>query len=70
MNGATAEPCVSTISPPKMTIITRIGRSQNFLRARRNCQSSFKNDVLFLGYHQNCCDIVSGGGPGGVLSIQ
>ena len=32
MNGAIAEPLVSTIRPPKITIMIMIGSSQNFLR--------------------------------------
>ena len=36
MNGAIAEPLVSTIRPPKITIMIRIGNSQNFLRSRMN----------------------------------
>src|SRR4051812_11537449 len=40
MNGAMAEPLVSTIRPPKITIMIMIGSSQNFLRARMNAQSS------------------------------
>src|SRR5262252_10709113 len=40
MNGAMAEPLVSTIRPPKITIMIRIGRSQNFLRSLMKAQSS------------------------------
>src|SRR5947207_14511948 len=40
MNGAMAEPLVSTIRLPKITIMIMIGSSQNFLRARMNAQSS------------------------------
>src|SRR5260370_4558328 len=40
MNGAMAEPLVSTIRPPKITIMIRIGNSQNFLRSRMKAQSS------------------------------
>src|SRR5476651_2765948 len=40
MNGAMAEPLVSTIRPPKITIMMKIGSSQNFLRSRMNAQSS------------------------------
>src|SRR5581483_12463197 len=39
-NGAIAEPLVSTIRPPKITIMIRIGSSQNFLRSRMKAQSS------------------------------
>src|SRR5260370_40750033 len=35
-----AEPLVSTIRPPKITIMIRIGNSQNFLRSRMKAQSS------------------------------
>src|SRR4051794_17931816 len=40
MNGAMAEPLVSTIRPPKITIMIMIGSSQNFLRSRMNAHSS------------------------------
>src|SRR5471032_2589955 len=40
MNGAMAEPLVSTIRPPKITIMMKIGSSQNFLRSFMNAQSS------------------------------
>src|SRR5229473_835039 len=40
MNGAIAEPLVSTIRPPKITIMIRIGSSQNFLRSLMKAQSS------------------------------
>src|SRR6266446_9363321 len=40
MNGAIAEPLVSTIRPPKITIMIRIGSSQNFLRSLIKAQSS------------------------------
>ena len=32
MKGATAEPLASTIKPPNITIIKRMGISQNFFR--------------------------------------
>ena len=38
MNGATAVPFVSTISPPNMTMTMNTGRSQYFLRTRKNAQ--------------------------------
>ena len=40
MNGAIAEPLVSTIRPPKITIMIMIGNSQNFLRSFMNAHSS------------------------------
>src|SRR5918994_4409402 len=40
MNGATAVPWVSTISPPNSAIIRMIGKSQYCLRERLKCQSS------------------------------
>src|SRR5262249_51919 len=40
MNGATAEPLVRTISPPKTAMTMNTGRSQNFLRTLRNAQNS------------------------------
>src|ERR1700738_4736053 len=45
MNGATTEPLVSTISPPKMTISTSTGSSQNFFRASMKAAMSFRNDI-------------------------
>src|SRR6478609_5107840 len=46
MNGATTEPLVSTIKPPKMVISTSTGRSQNFFRASMNAAMSFRNDIV------------------------
>jgi hypothetical protein len=46
MKGATAEPFVSTISPPKRAITTNTGKSQYFLRMRRNPQNSCKKDSM------------------------
>src|SRR3954470_22995658 len=46
MNGATTEPFVSTIRPPKMVIKTSAGRSQNFFRASMNAAISFRNDII------------------------
>ena len=40
MKGAIAELWVSTIKPPKMTIIMRMGINQYFFRSRRNDQNS------------------------------
>src|SRR5262245_7989378 len=42
MKGATAEPLVRTISPPKMAIMMNTGSSQNFFRALRNAQNSLR----------------------------
>lgn len=41
-----ALPCDKTINVPKNSIIKMIGKSQNFLRTRKNCQSSF--NILIL----------------------
>ena len=41
MNGATTEPLVSTIKPPKIVISTSTGRSQNFFRAIMNAGQPF-----------------------------
>src|SRR5690349_21662071 len=46
MKGATTEPLVSTIRPPKMVISTKTGRSQNFFRAIMNAAMSFRNDII------------------------
>src|SRR5215470_2239989 len=45
MNGATAEPCASTIRTPNRAMTMTIGHSQNFLRVRRNAHSSLINDI-------------------------
>src|SRR3546814_10513698 len=45
MNGATADPWVSTTRPPNSTITSSIGSSQNFLRIRRNRHSSARKDI-------------------------
>src|SRR6185369_12064580 len=44
MNGATAEPCASTSSPPKRTSTRMMGPSHHFLRSRRNAQISAGTD--------------------------
>src|SRR5262245_64916056 len=46
MKGATAEPLVSTIRPPNITIMTKMGISQYFLRTRRNNENSRRNDSI------------------------
>src|SRR6266568_776347 len=46
MNGATAEPWASTISTPNRPVMTNIGNSQYFFRARRNAQSSLIIDMM------------------------
>src|SRR6185503_8930888 len=48
MNGARAEPCANTSSPPTSTSTTRIGRSQSFFRSRMNAQSSLINPPMSL----------------------
>src|SRR5215831_14268834 len=40
MKGATAEPLVRTINPPKIVMTIKTGRSQNFFRTRRKAQNS------------------------------
>src|SRR5215471_19777341 len=45
MNGATADPCVKMIRPPKNSRNRTIGTSQYFLRIRRNAQNSAINDM-------------------------
>src|SRR4029079_8705582 len=47
MNGAIAEPLVSTIRPPKITIMIMIRSSQNFLRSRMKAHSSTIIDPIF-----------------------
>src|SRR6266511_5133319 len=56
MNGASAEPCANTSSPPTSTSSTTIGRSQNFFRSLMNAHSSpikpiFAPDPLKLPLH-------------------
>src|ERR1043165_6031911 len=46
MKGATTEPFVRTIRPPKMVISTNTGTSQNFFRAIMNAAMSFRNDII------------------------
>src|SRR5215471_20569688 len=46
MNGATAEPLVRTINPPKMAMTTNTGRSQNFFRTLRNAQNSRRKPTI------------------------
>src|SRR5258708_38219824 len=41
-----AEPFVSTIRPPKITIMIKIGSSQNFLRSRMKAQSSTRMEPI------------------------
>src|SRR5690348_17123823 len=45
MKGATAEPFTRTMSPPRITMTTRTGISQYFLRALRYRQNSRTNDI-------------------------
>jgi len=47
MKGATIEPCASINIPPSINNTMMIGASHNFLRDRRNIQSSFINSILF-----------------------
>src|SRR5438132_1318457 len=46
MKGATAEPLVRTISPPKMAIIMNTGSNQNFFRTPRNAQNSRRKLII------------------------
>src|SRR5262245_65774254 len=46
MNGAMAEPLVSTIRPPKITIMIRLGSSQNFFRSFMKAQSSTRMEPI------------------------
>src|SRR6266849_792411 len=46
MNGATADPCVSTIRPPNSRRTRTIGSSQNFFRSLMNVQSSRTNSPI------------------------
>jgi hypothetical protein len=46
MNGAIADPCANMIKIPSKAMTSKIGASQNFFRARRKANSSFKNDKI------------------------
>src|ERR1700687_4901312 len=48
MNGATAVLWARTSRAPNTNTIAMIGNSQNFLRARKNDQNSFRKLILFL----------------------
>ncbi len=67
MNGAIAVPLVSTMRPPKMTIMMKIGISQYFFRTRR--KTRIREGTTALKF-QNWFFMDSGVGPGGVRSIQ
>jgi hypothetical protein len=45
MNGAIAEPLVSTTRPPNTTIMIMIGSSQNFFRTRMKRQISARKSI-------------------------
>ncbi len=47
MNGATAEPWATTISRPRRSMMTMMGKSQNFFLLFKKAQSSFMSDMLF-----------------------
>ena len=46
MNGAMADPWVSTIRPPNKTKTTMIGNSQYFFLTFKNSQNSIKKDIF------------------------
>src|SRR5687767_14723226 len=48
MKGAIAEPLVSTMRPPRASIMISDGTSQNFLRARTKLTSSLMIDISSL----------------------
>jgi hypothetical protein len=48
MNGASAELSANTISTPKSSIITTMGKSQNFFRSRKKAHSSSNKDKFSL----------------------
>lgn len=47
MNGATAEPCATTINNPRRSMMAMIGNSQNFFLTFKKAQSSEMRDMLF-----------------------
>lgn len=46
MNGATADPCDSTMRPPKITKNINIGRSQNFFLSPIKRKNSLKKSSI------------------------
>jgi hypothetical protein len=46
MKGATAEPLLKTITPPKIAIMMNTGSSQNFFRTLRNAQNSRRKLII------------------------
>src|SRR5207248_5118752 len=48
MNGAIADPAVSTISTPKVSKIKISGNNQNFFLTRRKPQRSLMNSIIVL----------------------
>src|SRR5215475_1001425 len=46
MNGATAVPLVSTISPPNMAMTMNTGSSQYFLRSSKNAANSRRKEII------------------------
>src|SRR5262249_42967911 len=46
MKGATAEPLVRTISPPKIAIMMNTGSNQNFFRTLRKAQNSRRKLII------------------------
>jgi hypothetical protein len=65
MNGAIAEPLVSTIRTPNKRRISNIGRSQYFFRCMKNSNMSLRKSIislLLLKRFDNVCwfvDLVS-----------
>ncbi len=55
MNGATAEPWVRTINPPRMARVNTIGNNQNFFLAFMKAQNSVtvSNMVEIIALVQN-----------------
>jgi hypothetical protein len=67
MNGATAEPWLSTIKPPKIAMVMMTGQQPVFL-----ADAQEGPEFLQECDHgaQNCCLNDSGCGPGGLRLIQ
>ena len=51
MKGATADPWVKTINPPKISKKSIIGKSQYFFLTLKNSQNSFMKLILKLIFH-------------------
>lgn len=57
MNGAIADPCVSTISAPSSSMMRMMGPNQNFLRSFMKPQRSLsKSSISMVSLRDSCLD--------------